>query len=174
MSNQVLAAGIAAVASLVTAILAAFISYRTQKRVTALQDKLQESRAERDARRDYEYEAKKRLYAECEPVLFEALELAENARRRIVSLARTAKQGDIKQDGSGWLAVHGAVLQARRTSSISQAWQDILPKPNKDDFEALDWRERLTDGTAVLAEPPLLASHSYLARRLEYLAASRE
>jgi hypothetical protein len=44
---------------------------------------------------DYEYEARKRLYHECEPLVFELLEFAENAGDRIRGLARTARQGDL-------------------------------------------------------------------------------
>jgi hypothetical protein len=50
-------------------------------------------KAERDARRDYEYEAKKRLYNEYEPLLFQLYELSEDALRRIFGLAREARQG---------------------------------------------------------------------------------
>lgn len=63
-------------------------------------NKFQEQRAERDARRDYEYDAKKRLYAECEPVLFEAMELAETFRRRVLSLARTAAREGLSSDAA--------------------------------------------------------------------------
>ena len=69
-----------------------------------LSKELEEQRAIRDARRDYEYEAKKRLYEQCEPLIFQASELATSARRRIASLARSAKGGKIRPDGSGWLS----------------------------------------------------------------------
>ena len=72
-----------------------------------LASELEEQRAVQDARRDYEYEARKRLYGECEPLLFEAAELAERARSRIMSIARTCRQGDLLPDGSGWLAGPG-------------------------------------------------------------------
>ena len=52
-------------------------------------------KAEKDARRDYEYEAKKRLYQECEPILFELSELSESALRRIYALAKNAKEGNL-------------------------------------------------------------------------------
>jgi hypothetical protein len=52
-------------------------------------------KAEKDARRDYEYEAKKRLYQECEPILFEFSELSESALRRIHVLAKNAKEGNL-------------------------------------------------------------------------------
>ncbi|WP_250033855.1 hypothetical protein [Paractinoplanes maris] len=99
----VLAAGTSLLVALITAVL----TWRTQRRVAELTHRLQEQRAERDARRDYEYDAKKRLYAECEPVIFEAMELAETFRRRVLSLARAAANGGLAEDGSGWLAGNG-------------------------------------------------------------------
>jgi hypothetical protein len=76
---------------------------QTGKELATLNARLAEERAARDARRDYEFEARKRLYAECEPLLFQALELAEEARRRVESIARTARGGYLEADGSGWL-----------------------------------------------------------------------
>lgn len=107
MSNEVLVAIVTAGASFLVAIFSAAVAIRSQKTATILSDQLQERRAERDARRDYVYAAKQRLYGECDPVIFEALELAENARRRVVSLARAARHGDLSVDGSGWLAGPG-------------------------------------------------------------------
>lgn len=52
-------------------------------------------KAESDARRDYEYEAKKQLYKECEPILFEFTELSESALRRIYALAKNARDGNL-------------------------------------------------------------------------------
>jgi hypothetical protein len=76
---------------------------QTGRDLATLNARLAEERAARDARRDYEFEARKRLYAECEPLLFQALELAEEARRRVESLARSARGGYLQPDGSGWL-----------------------------------------------------------------------
>jgi hypothetical protein len=99
---------IGAATSLATAILAQVSSRRTSARVA----KLEEERAERDARRDYEYEARKRLYEECEPLLFQALELASTAQSRVISIARTARSGHLRPDGSGWLAGDGYYLKS--------------------------------------------------------------
>jgi hypothetical protein len=107
MANAVVVALIAAAASLLVAVLSARTTLRTQKELANLNQQFQDQHAERNARRDYEYEAKKRLYAECEPILFEAMELAENFRRRVISLARSSRQGDLSPEGAGWLATHG-------------------------------------------------------------------
>jgi hypothetical protein len=110
VSAQIWAALIAAGASLVVAIFSAGRATRTQSNIAQAQrdiaeltSQLQEKSAERDARRDYEYEAKKRLYSQCEPVIFEAMELAENFRHRVISLARSAKTGFLTPAGIGWL-----------------------------------------------------------------------
>ncbi|MGH9280643.1 MAG: hypothetical protein ACRD12_21440 [Acidimicrobiales bacterium] len=72
-----------------------------------LSSELEDERATRDARREYEYRARLRLYQECEPLLFAAVELVERAQGRVRSLSRSAKNGDLQPDGSGWLARPG-------------------------------------------------------------------
>jgi len=58
---------------------------------------------DRDALRAYRFEARKRLYEQCEPLLFQLAEAAENARGRIHGLARTCRDGNLTADGKGWL-----------------------------------------------------------------------
>lgn len=77
-----------------------------QQALEQLRAKLQADQKEHDARRDYEYEARKRLYVECEPLLFQLVELSNNALRRIRSIARTSRKGDLRPDG-GWLSGDG-------------------------------------------------------------------
>jgi hypothetical protein len=114
VSTEALVAVIAAAASLVVALISAWSSKtaqdrskETQRELTTLTSELAERRAAEDARRSYEYEARKRLYEECEPILFQAAELAEEARARVVSLARSARHGAIRPDGEGWLSRPG-------------------------------------------------------------------
>lgn len=52
-------------------------------------------KSEEDARRDYDYEARKRLYQECEPLIFQFVELCENALHRVYSLARSSRHGNL-------------------------------------------------------------------------------
>jgi hypothetical protein len=108
IETGVVVALIGAAASLTAAIVAQVGNRRNAGRLKELEDE----RAERDARRDYEYEARKRLYEECEPLLFQALELATTAQSRVLSLARTARRGQLAADGSGWLAGEGYYLQS--------------------------------------------------------------
>jgi hypothetical protein len=59
-------------------------------------------KAEQDARRDYQYDARKRLYQEYEPLIFQLHELCENAYNRIATLADNLRAGTLKVN-SGWL-----------------------------------------------------------------------
>jgi uncharacterized membrane-anchored protein YhcB (DUF1043 family) len=62
---------IALVASIITAVVTAIFSKRNDIRLKQIEHELDTKKAEQDARRDYEYEAKKRLYQESEPILFQ-------------------------------------------------------------------------------------------------------
>ena len=80
---------------------------QTAEHSAALQHRLAEQKAERDAERDYEYEARKSLYANAEPLLFRLGEAAENALYRVISLARTARDGDLGSTRRSWLSEPG-------------------------------------------------------------------
>ncbi len=101
--------------SLIVAVIAGFfsvlvagISYLSSRKnardLESLKADLAEKQAEKNARRDYLYEARKRLYQEYEPLLFQLVELSDTALGRIYALARTARQGDLGPDHSGWLS----------------------------------------------------------------------
>ncbi len=103
MNIEVIVALITAGASLVVAVFGLISGRKNERDLEALRTKLAESQAEKNARRDYEYEARKRLYHEFEPLLFQFVDLAESAQRRIGSIARTARQGHLQPD-QGWLS----------------------------------------------------------------------
>lgn len=88
--NKIWVAIIAAVASLVVALFSHFSTRSNQRAI----EKLINERLDRDALRDYEYEARKRLYRECGPILFQLAEQAEAMYYRIIGLAGTARQGN--------------------------------------------------------------------------------
>jgi hypothetical protein len=94
-TTDIIIAIITSVISLVTAAVTAIFTRKNDSRLKHLENKLAIERAEQDARRDYEYEARKRLYQECEPILFQFAELSESALRRIHALARNAKDGNL-------------------------------------------------------------------------------
>ncbi|HEX8695026.1 MAG TPA: hypothetical protein VF746_21625 [Longimicrobium sp.] len=76
----------------------------SQEQNTRLEAALAAQKSEQDARRDYEYEARKRLYKECEPLLFRLAEASESAFHRVYSLARTARLGHLGPPGGpSWL-----------------------------------------------------------------------
>ena len=103
-----------AAVSLVVALVAMATSYansrklaQSNKELAALTSALREKEATTRARQDYEYEALKRLYTECEPLLFQFFELAEDAESRVRALARDSRAGNLRPDGTGWLATEG-------------------------------------------------------------------
>ena len=69
--GKVIAAIISALVTLGIAIWTFITNNRNQKIIEEFKSKLLEEHSERSARRDYEYEAKKRLYKEFEPILFQ-------------------------------------------------------------------------------------------------------
>ena len=80
---------------------------QTAEHIASLENQLAEKKAEHDAEREYEYEARKRLYKEAEPVLFRLGEAAENALYRVISLARTARNGNLGSTDRSWLSEPG-------------------------------------------------------------------
>jgi hypothetical protein len=110
MDKAVLPAVLALIATCITAfvsIIVAFWNFFANRKNSEDLEKLKadilQAGKERDARRDYEYEARKRLYKRCEPLLFQMREASETALHRIFSLARTSKQGKLNIKGEHWL-----------------------------------------------------------------------
>lgn len=100
---KIFAAIVAAIASLVVAILGYLGTRKNQRDLEKMKAKFAESKAERDALRDYEYEARKRLYHECGPLLFLLLDSSERALMRIHNIARAAKDGNLSGPDT-WLS----------------------------------------------------------------------
>jgi hypothetical protein len=78
-----------------------------EERKTGLQKELEEFKAGlteqlavQNARRSYEYDAKRRLYVQVEPLLFQLFEAAEGAFHAVTSLARTQRKKHLPE----WLA----------------------------------------------------------------------
>jgi hypothetical protein len=99
ISAEVWVAIIAALASLSGAVISGLFTRSNNAAVK----KLEVAQAETNAKIAYSYEARKRLYALCEPLIFQAAEQAEEACSRICSIAKTARNGHLRTDGSGWL-----------------------------------------------------------------------
>lgn len=80
-----------------------------QESIALLNSRLEEKKAEKDARRDYLYDAKKRLYEECEPLFFLLNEMSQRATHRIKGFARTARESNLMGETS-WLSKEGYYL----------------------------------------------------------------
>ncbi len=99
----------AVLAAIITGIIALILTFwnffsgrKTQADIEILKNELAQKKSENDARREYEFEARKRLYQEYEPLLFQLMEAADNALHRIKSLARTARHENLNE--TGWLS----------------------------------------------------------------------
>lgn len=119
MEAPVIAAIISSSIALLTAIgTSVFMYYRVERQkqkylveLEEIKSVLDSKKSEHNARLDYEYEARKKLYNYYEPILFNYTESAERACSRIASLSKRAREkvlavrnADKKWDSSGsWL-----------------------------------------------------------------------
>lgn len=110
IQKEIWAAFIVATASVVVSLLGFWSARRTERvsrnnadELERLKATLADQSALRNARLDYEYDARKRLYTECGPLLFQLSELAERALGRIVGLARAAADGNLDPGPTSWL-----------------------------------------------------------------------
>lgn len=93
---------------------------RAQTELEALKADLADRGNARSARRDYEYEARKRLYAEVEPLFFTLYEASEECYYRIRSLVRSAHEGRLGTGKESWIDHDGYYL-------VSTAFKLLLP-----------------------------------------------
>jgi hypothetical protein len=82
---------------------------------------LEKIKAQENALLDYQYEARKRLYHELEPLLFLLTEHSENALKRIENFAKAAKDGQLY-----WSSSPGYYMQSTLVSIISSYWVNIV------------------------------------------------
>jgi hypothetical protein len=87
--------------------LKADLQYVNGKTLETFKSELLDENAARNARREYEFEARKRLYQEIEPLLFQLNEAAEEAFYRVKSLTRSARRDELK-----WLRGKGYYLRS--------------------------------------------------------------
>lgn len=99
---DVLVALISGIVAMILAIWNFLSGRKTQADIEILKNELAEKKSENDARREYEFEARKKLYQEYEPLLFQLMEASDNALHRIKSLARTARHENLNENG--WLS----------------------------------------------------------------------
>ena len=114
MDDKLLAALIGGGASLLGVVVGLVFNPITQRRLQELkaaQDeemaklraRLDESSGERKAQRDYEYEARKRLYADVQPLMIQIALACEATFSRMANLAQTAQRGDLGTGPRSWL-----------------------------------------------------------------------
>jgi hypothetical protein len=80
--EKILVALVVAFASLAVAVVNFLANRSNQGKLERLRAKLEEQQAERDALRDYEYEARKQLYHKTGPLLFQLIESSEGGSGR--------------------------------------------------------------------------------------------
>src|SRR6266567_5142795 len=124
-----------AVGALIVAIVSAIFSGVTTRSQVVLKNRLDQQAKAEDARQAYEYDARKRLYRECEPLLFQTRELANEARERIIGLAVAARKGDIDEDGTGWLAKPGYYTLSTCYRLVAPATTYLLLQRRLTDFD---------------------------------------
>jgi DNA-binding transcriptional LysR family regulator len=91
-----------------------------QKEIEVVKAQWADRNSAEAAKRDYQYEARKRLYQQIEPLLFQLYEALEEAHYRVRSLARSSRRGDISGNQNSWLATEGYYLK-------STVYKIILP-----------------------------------------------
>jgi len=90
MSSQIVTVGAAVFGSALSVASAVYVARATRKSsrdLEILKSKLAGESADAQNRREYEYAARKRLYAECEPLIMKMVESCDTAASRILDLA---------------------------------------------------------------------------------------
>jgi hypothetical protein len=96
--DDMTAAIIVAIIGVVGTSIGAVVSALYARRLASVQSELEEERDVRKARREYEYEARKRLYSTYEPIKFQLVDLIGQALRRISMLSLMAPEtGSLQQ-----------------------------------------------------------------------------
>jgi hypothetical protein len=93
-SAEIVVPYVTAVAAVGVAVVNYLAKRDTDRRLAELTEKQDETRAQRE----YEYEARKRLYKDFHPLLFQVVEMSESAYWRIVGLASSARSGRLNPD----------------------------------------------------------------------------
>lgn len=98
----IVSAAVAAISALVSIFLAVFNARRTQEAQAAietLKNQFARERSREDARIEYEYQARQRLYEQFEPLRFRLLEAVETAKCQIETMSEQALERDLERLG---------------------------------------------------------------------------
>ncbi len=82
------------------------------RQVEILRGSIADRNSAANARRDYEYDALKRLYTDVEPLLFQLHEALDEAHNRVASLCRSARAGRLGEAGTSWIRGDGYYLRS--------------------------------------------------------------
>ncbi|MEM8572625.1 MAG: hypothetical protein AAGG56_17205 [Pseudomonadota bacterium] len=117
--TTLVAALVSALVGLVVAFTSPFASRRLERLKAELNIEVEELKASlaqeaslNNARTSYEFDAKKRLYSEIEPLFFSLFEATEGSYYRVASLVRTQRQGHLGKEDGSWLAREGYYLRS--------------------------------------------------------------
>jgi hypothetical protein len=117
MDEKILAAVIALAGSVTVALITvlgvrytARATRKTQESIEILRSEKQDAKADRDALRDYAYEARRRLYKDCEPAIFRLIEEGEAAYYRVSTLAQLSRESRLLSNNNSWMAENGNAL----------------------------------------------------------------
>ena len=125
MHVEILIAVIGGICGIAGAIVSAVYS----RRLAAIQSELDEQRDVRKARRDYEYEARKRLYATYEPIKFQLVDLIGQALRRISALSLVAPEtGSREQTATVYELLAPAALVRMLDRNLTLADMHLEPQ----------------------------------------------
>lgn len=92
--------------------------------LTDLKARLDEGAAERKAQRDYEYEARKKLYAQIEPLMLQVGFAAENCFDRVANLALITGKGYLEPGPRSWLTPN---IEGHRYYLDSTLYRVLVP-----------------------------------------------
>lgn len=99
MSGQVIAAMVTASAAFIATVAAVYTSrasLKTARELEIVKSQLERDSAEENARRAYQYEAKRRIYAECEPLVLKLAQSCDYTAQRIISLTDTRRWNELR------------------------------------------------------------------------------
>jgi len=107
MENEVIVAYVAGAFSVIATAISVFAAGRVVR-----------ANDEAGARRSYEYEARKRLYQDVEPLLFQLETASIQAQDGMFNLARAARDGKLGAHATSWLADRGYYHASRMYSML--------------------------------------------------------
>ncbi len=102
-ANVIIVAMISLVSAAFVAVLIYIFNVKQNRKLEKLKTRLETKKDQKAAKTDYEYVARKNLYIQFEPLLFQLHELSQRAYERIVQLAEDSRRGNLEVNG-GWLS----------------------------------------------------------------------